>query len=100
VGRLLGADRVIFAETSVKQAEGYSPTGYNISVSVRCINLENAEIRWAGTAISSMPVVDPEPGLILYTKAAIEHAVCPVEKGYEWREYGPQGGGCKKRAAP
>lgn len=104
VGRLLGADWIIFADATLTSAEdrraavnaygGYSraQTVYHLSVSVRNVSLETGEVRWSGTATYPGPVTNPDQGLIYLTRYAISHATCPLENGYTWDERA----GCRK----
>ena len=100
VGRLVGADRVVFVETSDTSqvlstafvgaygGASRSETVHNISVAVRAVNLETGEIRWSGHATFSQPVNDPEAAMTLLTIAAINRATCPLERGeIKWVEF-------------
>jgi len=100
VGKLLGADRVIFAEATITEtvleralinANGGSArpeTGYNLSVAIRGVDVETGEIRWSGSGQYPAPVSNPNVGIVYLTKRAVQHALCPVEVGYVWMEPG------------
>ena len=103
VGRLLGADQIIFADATVNSKEVQSvvdsygglsqaETVYQLSVSVRNVSIETGEVRWSGTATYPKPVTSPDEGLIDLTRHAMSHAVCPLENGYTWDERA----GCRK----
>jgi hypothetical protein len=103
VGRLLGADQIIFADATVNSKEvqrvvdSYggntkAETVYQLSVSVRNVSIETGEVRWSGTATYPKPVTNPDQGLTDLTRHAISHAVCPLENGYTWDEQA----GCRK----
>ena len=105
VGRLLGADRIVFAESTVR-AEAYSSTYvnrygggarsgtiYHLSVSVRAVAVDTGEVRWSGSSYYPGPVTNPDQGLVHLTQAAMARAVCPIESGYEWKEQS----GCVKK---
>lgn len=104
VGRLLGADWIIFADSTVNSAEnrraavnaygGYSQaqTVYHLSVSVRNVSIETGEVRWSGTATYPGPVTNPDQGLMYLTRHAMARAICPLEQSYTWDERG----GCQK----
>lgn len=99
VGRLLGADRLVFAEATIRpevwnntvvtpQFGGASGSGtiYHLSVMVRAVNAETGEVRWNGAAQYTRPVNEPDNGIVLLTKAAVSRATCPIELGYVWKE--------------
>jgi curli production assembly/transport component CsgG len=103
VGRLLGADQVIFADATVNSKEvlrvvdsyggsSQAETVYQLSVSIRNISVETGEVRWSGTATYPKPVTHRDQGLIDLTRHAMSHAVCPLENGYTWDERA----GCRK----
>ncbi|HXX73905.1 MAG TPA: CsgG/HfaB family protein [Nitrospiraceae bacterium] len=103
VGRLLGADQIVFADAAVLSEEvqrivdsygGFSQaeTVYQLSVSVRNTSVETGELRWSGTATYPKPVTNRDEGLIDLTRHAMSHAVCPLENGYTWDERA----GCRK----
>ena len=103
VGRLLGADQIIFADATVNSKEvqrvvdSYggntkAETVYQLSVSVRNVSIETGEVRWSGTATYPKAVTNPDEGLIDLTRHAMSHAVCPLENGYTWDEQA----GCRK----
>lgn len=100
IGKLVGADRVVFVETSdtpqvlsrafvgAYGGASRSETVHNISVAVRAVNLETSEIRWSGHATFSQPVNDPDAAMTLLTIAAINRATCPLERGeVKWTEF-------------
>ena len=98
VGKLIGADRVVFAEASNREArfssasvnqyggEYSSQVGYHLRVAVRGVEVETGKIRWSGTAVTSGAVNNPEDSLTTLAMVAIARAICPVEKGYVWVE--------------
>lgn len=103
VGRLLGADQIIFADATVNSKEvqrvvdSYggntkAETVYELSVSVRNVSIETGEVRWSGTATYPKSVTHLNQGLIDLTRHAMLHAVCPLENGYTWDEQA----GCRK----
>jgi hypothetical protein len=105
VGKLIGAERIIFAEATVTSAissRAYvgaygggarSDTVYHLSVSVRNVDVESGEIRWSGTATYPKPVNNPDQGLIYLAQSAIARAICPLEDGFAWTD----SGGCVKK---
>ena len=100
VGRLAGADAVVFVEASdrpeaIKQAyvgpyggASQSSTVHQVSVAVRSVYVESGEILWSGHSTLSQPITDPDAKVPLLTKAAMARAVCPVEQGKDWVELG------------
>lgn len=98
VGKLIGADRVVFAEASNREARfssasvdqygGQSSSGvvYHLSVAVRGVEVETGKIRWAGTAFTPSAVNNPDVALDLLATTAVLRAICPMEKGYVWVE--------------
>jgi 2-polyprenyl-6-methoxyphenol hydroxylase-like FAD-dependent oxidoreductase len=98
VGRLVGADIVVFAEATVRP-EAYSNarvnkyggnaqsgTVYHLSVSVRAVAVDTAEVRWSGTSYYPGSVNNPEQGLAYLTQSAVARALCPTEDGYSWSD--------------
>lgn len=104
VGRLIGADWIIFVEANINSAEergaevnayggrSYARTVFHLSVSVRNVSVETREIRWSGIATYPRPITNPEEGLIYLTNSAIARALCPIESEYNWTEKD----GCQK----
>jgi hypothetical protein len=98
VGKLIGSDRVVFAEASNREARfssasvnqygGESSSGvvYHLRVAVRGVEVETGKIRWAGTASTPSAVNNPDVALDGLAKTAVLRAICPVEKGYVWVE--------------
>lgn len=86
VGKLLGAETVIFVDTSFqkelrssftideKGGAGGTATEYNASVSVRGVNVETSEVAWSGTARYSTPVRGIEDALAKLTCQALATA--------------------------
>jgi hypothetical protein len=101
IGKLAGADWVVFAESTVKQANSFysfSQPAFMVSVTLRSVNVETGEVRFVGTAAYQSPVLDPDPSLDFATRAAMTRALCRTEHGYKWETPGPGGiGGCKKQ---
>jgi hypothetical protein len=98
VGKLIGADRVVFAEASNREAQFSSASvnqyggnyssqvGYHLRVAVRAVEVETGKIRWSGTAVNPTAVNNPEDSLTMLARVAIIRAICPEEKGYVWVE--------------
>jgi curli biogenesis system outer membrane secretion channel CsgG len=100
VGKILGADRILFAEATIRPEHSsgtvitpkfgggsYSRTMYHLSVSLRMVKVETAQVRYSGTASYTLPVSDnPDTGIEILTQFAITRAVCPLEDGYTWVE--------------
>lgn len=124
VGKIVGADSIIFADVSHRaetrsgvyntpgailpmggmllavppKSESYSETLHHISVAVRGVNVEDGTVRWSGSATVNQPVKNPDAAVGYLTNAAILRALCRVEKGYEWVEQGPwRKWGCLKK---
>ncbi|MEC4674722.1 MAG: hypothetical protein VST68_11080 [Nitrospirota bacterium] len=86
VGKLLGANQVIFLDTDflqhladdtysnayVGRANSYAL--YDIGVSVRGIDIESEEIQWTGTATYSGGISNPQEGLGHLTRSALAKA--------------------------
>lgn len=97
VGRLVGADRVVFVEASDSSqvfnrafvgaygGASRSETVHDVSVSVRAVNLETGEISWSGHATLSQPANDPETAFTVLTIAATGRATCPLVRQVEVR---------------
>jgi hypothetical protein len=112
IGRLAGANRVVFVEASDKPeivsgayvgpygGASQSNTVHQVSVAVRAVDIETGEIRWSGHSTLTQPITDPEVAIPLLTKAAMKRAVCALERGQEWIEAGAEYSGkwgCKKQ---
>jgi|GEM_PF-3699666 len=95
--KILGANAVVFAHTTVRREKGSSPAVFNMRVAVWEVSVETGEVQWKGTAVTAYPGFTPEQALSLYVELAIAHALCRVEGGYQWIEssIGIRGG-CKK----
>ena len=86
VGKLLGAEMVIFADTSFQKemrssfyanknmAEGATHTEYSANVSIRGVNIETSEVVWSGTARYPNPVGGIEDALAKLTCQALATA--------------------------
>ena len=86
LGKLLGANQVIFLDTNFSQHqadEAYSNAYvgrassyalYDIGVSVRGIDIESEEIQWTGTATYSGGISNPQEGLGHLTRSALAKA--------------------------
>ena len=75
VGKLIGADRVVFAEVKSKE---------HLSVGVRGVDVETGAIRWSGMAYYNVATSTTEHGLVNLTVTVMFRAICPVEAGYVW----------------
>jgi hypothetical protein len=102
VGKLTGADRIVFVETTTKPAQFKMSIirHYALAVSVRGVDTETGRIIWQGNARYSAPVDESESGLGFLTVWAIERALCPIEQDWVWIEPGPyrKQAGCMKPA--
>lgn len=86
VGKLLGAEMVIFVDTSFQKelrssyyadankAEGGMHTEYSASVSIRGVNVGTSEVAWSGTARYPNPVAGIEDALVKLTCQALATA--------------------------
>ncbi len=93
VGRLAGADHVLFVEASDKPEIASGPnvepsgrasrsnTGHEVSVAVRSVDLETGAVRWKGYSTFTQPITDLESAIPLLTKAAILRATCAWSGG-------------------
>lgn len=85
VGKLIGADQIIFADSKSTSDHG----GYLVSVRVRAVDVETAAILWSGSAWVIDALVSDEDALANMPKVAIRRALCPLEvAGVRWMEYG------------
>jgi len=103
VGKLVGADRVVFVEAldrgetmSGAYVNAYggmsrSETVHHVSVSVRAVAVDTGEIVWSGRATTDRPINNPELALPKLAAAAMRRATCLVERGYRWIEYTSDG---------
>lgn len=100
VGKLTGADRLVFVETSTTPAQFRLSIirHYALAVSVRAVDTETGRIVWQGTARYSAPTSESDSGLGTLTTWAIARALCPVEQDRVWIEPGPyrKQAGCRR----
>jgi hypothetical protein len=91
VGKLTGADHIVFVETTTKPAQFKISIirHYALAVSVRGVDTETGRIIWQGNARYSAPVDESEFGLGSLTTWAIARALCKVERDEIWIEPGP-----------
>ena len=112
VGKLIGADRVVFVETSDRSevvsgafvgpygGGSSSRTAHHVSVSVRSVDVETGEVKWSGHSTFNQPISDPEVAIPMLTRLAVARATCPLDRGVEWTEAGlgpSEKVGCRKR---
>ena len=90
VGRLVGASRIIFADIESDQLF----RDKHITVAVRSVAVESAEVQWSGTASLNQAVNSVEAAVLLLTELAISRATCRTEAGYRWAEVTKEEGGC------
>lgn len=112
VGRLAGAEQVVYVNASDKPELVSGPSGgtdgganrsntlHQVSVSVRSIDMETGALRWRGHSTMTQPITDPEVVIPILTKAALKRATCAIERGRVWVEYGAESSGlwgCRKK---
>jgi hypothetical protein len=105
VGKLLGADEIVFTEDSTKSAissrafvnqyggGGRTDTVYHLSVAIRAVKIETGEVYASGSARYGAAINNPDEGLMYLTKASIARAYCRIEEGYNWTDES----GCTKK---
>lgn len=105
IGKLAGADYMVFAEATIKSAissgsyvtayggASRTDTVYHASVAIRSVDVETGEIRWSGSAHYGSAINNPEGGIVYLTRAALSRAVCRLEEGYQWSD----SSGCTKK---
>jgi hypothetical protein len=115
VGRLLGADRIVFADATIREEQQQMSVGpsapwywedyygnlqstpgmpglsrawtqYHVSVSVRAVNVETGEVRWSGTDHYPNAVTNLNTAIVNLTNSALARATCPIQRGYLWVE--------------
>ena len=98
VGRLVGADEIVFTEASTNSAissrafvnqyggRGRTDTVYHLSVAIRAVKVETGEIYASGSARYEAAVNNPESGLVHLTMSALSRAYCKIEEGYSWSD--------------
>ncbi|MFM8552918.1 MAG: hypothetical protein ACKOCD_11535 [Nitrospiraceae bacterium] len=77
VGRLAGAEAIVFVEANVK------------TVTVRSVNVEDGTVRWVGSATAGWGIDGADSALFLLVDWAISRALCPLEQGAQWIEPRP-----------
>lgn len=100
VGKLAGAGYVLFVEATNRSelvsgafvgpygGGSHSNTVHHMSVSIRAVEVETGIVRLSGQSITNQPITHPEWALPMLTLAALGRAHCPVDKEWEWIEYG------------
>ncbi|MCH8039369.1 MAG: hypothetical protein IH977_03380 [Nitrospinae bacterium] len=82
VGRLIGAQTIVFVDTNltktvdmvVTRSIGVLKTKFDISVTIRGVDVETGEINWFGKAHLSKPATNPERRLVTLTQEALKAA--------------------------
>jgi len=111
IGKLAGVDYMVFAESKVQSAissgafvnmyggASHTNTFYHVSVSVRSVDVETGEVRWAGSAHYGGAINNPEAGIVKLTLPALARATCRIEEGYEWSDEprADNSMGCRKK---
>jgi hypothetical protein len=94
VGKLLGADQIIFTDCT----SSYSYDGSLVTVRLRAVDVETAAILWSGSAWFTYGIRNEDEGLAFLASIAMYRALCPTEElGVRWTDYDTSGkGGCKK----
>jgi curli production assembly/transport component CsgG len=96
VGKLIGADMIVFAEATSTSALSTSATYnrgsgnartstiYHLAVALRGVTVETGEIQWTSTARFPGASEQPELGLVTLTKAALARSRCQLNQGSRW----------------
>lgn len=96
VGKLIGADMIVFAEATSTSAlsssatyyrgsgNAWTSTTYHLAVALRGVSVETGEIQWTSTARFPVANEQPELGLVILTKAALARSRCPLNQGSRW----------------
>ena len=104
VGKLSGADEIVFTEATMQSAiasgayanryggSSWSDTVYHMSVAIRVVKVETGEIYASGSARYGAAINNPEAGLRYLTRAALGRALCRIEEGFSWSDIS----GCTK----
>jgi len=99
VGKLIGAERIIFADHTINHSYLLfgGDGGDLVSVRVRAVDVESGEVKWSGSAWYPKSVANVEDGIARLTSRAIWRALCPIEQGYTWTESSASNdGGCSR----
>jgi len=89
VGKLVGAQLVVFVKTESTEGKGYYADGYNVSVTVRVVSVETGEVFSLATARWTQPVATQAYGIDQLTTQAVQRALCPPDR---WDNASPQNG--------
>jgi len=96
VGKMVGADEIVFTEASSQSAisssfsvnnyggGGQTDTVYHMSVAIRMVKIETGEIYASGSARTGVAINNPEATLLYLTGSALGRAYCRTEEGYQW----------------
>ena len=82
----------LFVDVRMTSGVSRVETVYNLSVSVRGIEVETSEVLWSGNAFYPEPINNPEAGVVYLTEDALERAWCPPglwrDREYVWEKEG------------
>ena len=90
VGKLVGADSILFVVTERGTFEGYYDnslnyvSGIRLTVTVRAVSLETGDVRWRGIAMTPIPVKNEDAWLRVLAQAAVGRGGCLIERGDTW----------------
>jgi hypothetical protein len=90
VGKLVGADSILFVVTERGTFEGYYDnslnyiSGVRLTLTVRAVSLETGDVRWTGIAMTPIPVKNEDAWLRALAQAAVGRGGCPIERGFKW----------------
>jgi len=90
VGKLVGADSILFVVTERGTLEGFYDnslnyvSGVRLTVTVRAVSLETGDVRWSGIAMTPIPVKDEDAWLRVLAQAAVGRGSCLIERGSTW----------------
>lgn len=82
VGGLLGADKIVFVETTARPVG----SGYILTVTIRGVDVQSGEVEFSGTATGREPAFDREFSLGALATWAVDRAACRTEDHYVWVE--------------
>lgn len=86
VGALAGANIILFADVTKRQVCQNGPPCYFLNVAIRGVLVETGQIGMTGDGTNRVPTYNPDEMAGFLAFWAFAHAMCRLDKGYEWHE--------------
>jgi hypothetical protein len=85
-GKIVGADSVVFVQVEAKNggSASRSSTLKNLSVTIKCVDIETGEVIWSANSHYRKPSPEPDIEVIHLTRNALARGLCPDPK--DWND--------------